>query len=667
MKETYVFDIECYGNCFLVGVKRVRDGKIRIFEQSDREKIDYDLLRRILSSALIIGYNSKTYDIPVLWYAIQGADVHTPNGGYSTHDGVYRRDRTNAEIKLISNRIIQGGLKWWDVEREIGIEIPRGLNHVDLIEVQPNPFASLKMLNGRMHGRWMQDLPYHHEDVLTFEQIDRLREYLHNDLAATESLWEILREPMELRETVGAQIGVDLRSMSDTQMGLAIIKHRVEKALGHRLRRKESRRAAPFQYAPPAYLSFQTPVLRDMLERVRQHTFIVQANGKVELPDFLTQPFRIGETEYAMGIGGLHSTEANRSVRADHEFALVDADVASYYPAIILSLGLFPQEVGPVFLDVYRGIRDDRVAAKRAKNKAVDKGLKIALNGTFGSLGSPYKFVYAPHLLIAVTLTGQLALLMLIERAAAAGIQVVSANTDGVVFRCPRADYAGLDGARLRASTLADITAAWEHDTQFDLEFAEYRALYNQNVNSYFAIKADGGHKRKGPFSNPWNPHPDDWNPFYGGQLMKNPQATICSDAALALIKDGTPVRETIRACRDIRQFVTVIKVTKGATWRGGYLGKVVRYYWGLDGDPILEAEPNALGNHKQVAKTEGCRPCMTLPDELPDDIDYTRYEAETEHILTEIGFYGRPAEPVKFGRLTPAKLERLLPWLIAA
>jgi hypothetical protein len=43
----------------------------------------------------------------------------------------------------------------------------------------------------------------------------------------------------------------------------------------------------------------------------------------------------------------------------------VDADVASYYPAIILSLGLYPEAIGPAFLDVYREIRDQRVVAKR--------------------------------------------------------------------------------------------------------------------------------------------------------------------------------------------------------------------------------------------------------------------------------------------------------------
>lgn len=687
-RPTYVVDIETYRNVFLIGIKRLFDGKIRIFEQSHREKIDYDLLRRILMSAVIVTFNGKTYDAAIIWQAIEG--VRT--GGFceerpesteleQIYDDEYvqevRRDRTNAELKFSSDRIIQGNLKWWDVERELGIEIPRNFNHIDLIEPQPNPFASLKILNGRMHGRHMQDLPYDPDDELADYQIDELRRYLHNDLAATELLWDTLREPIELREKMGEAIGMDLRSMSDTQMGLAIIKKRCEDALGHRLKRDGGAPSAKaFFYKPPAYIRFESPLLRDRLERLCEHQFVVQSNGKVELPDFLTEPFRLGASEYAMGIGGLHSTESNRAIQSDSRAVLVDADVASYYPAIILSLGLYPQRIGPVFLDVYRGIRDDRVAAKKAKNKVIDKGLKIALNGTFGSLGSPYKIVYAPDLMIAVTLTGQLALLMLIERAEAAGIPVVSANTDGVLFQCPRGLYAGVERDRLLPCRLAEITGEWERETQFDLEFNEYRAIYNQSVNSYFAIKANGGHKRKGPLGNPWNRHPDDFDPVRG-QLMKNPQATICSNAALARIKHGTPISETIRDCRDIRQFVTVIKVTGGATWRGGYLGKVVRYYWATDGDDILRAKPNAQGTHAKVPKTDGAAPIMTFepalgapedaPWVLPADIDYARYEAEAETILRDLGFYGRPAEPMRFGVLTEKKLEQVLLLALAA
>ena len=57
------------------------------------------------------------------------------------------------------------------------------------------------------------------------------------------------------------------------------------------------------------------------------------------------------------------------------------------------------------------------------------------LNGTFGKTGSPYSVLFAPEMMIQTTITGQLALLMLIEHLETASISVISANTDGIVIQ----------------------------------------------------------------------------------------------------------------------------------------------------------------------------------------------------------------------------------------
>lgn len=82
------------------------------------------------------------------------------------------------EIKEAANHIITSGIKWWEVERELGVTIPKWLNHIDLMEVNPAVRQSLKVLNGRLHGRWMQDLPYHHDAVITEEQRPLLQSLL---------------------------------------------------------------------------------------------------------------------------------------------------------------------------------------------------------------------------------------------------------------------------------------------------------------------------------------------------------------------------------------------------------------------------------------------------------------------------------------------------------
>lgn len=609
-KPILICDIETYKNFFLVSFQRLSDGKRRHFELSDRSSIDLDSLRAITMQNRIVTYNGMNYDIPMIFYALTGV--------------------SNIELKRASDRIINGNVKYWQVEDLLGIQIPRKLEHWDLMEPQPNAFASLKTLNGRMHGPKMQDLPYEPDAVLSHAQMDEVISYCWNDIEATASLFYALKEPLALRAALGPEFGFDFMSKSDAQLGETIIKKRVEKATGERIQRVDTPAGTSFGYKVPDWAVFTRPDLREVVDRLREIEFYVQGDGKVELPKWLSgKQITIGETTYAMGIGGLHSTEANRAVHSDENHQLIDADVESQYPNIILSLGLYPKAVGPKFLPVYGGIKDDRVAAKMRKDKVKDQGYKIALNGGgFGKLGSRYSFMFAPHLLIAVTLTGQLSLLLLIERAEAAGISVVSGNTDGVVFRCP---------LHLR-ETLDEITAQWQRDTSFKLEFNEYESLYNLSVNTYIAVKPDGKVKRKGTLSNPWKDND------IRGMLMKNPNAVVCSDAVAELIVNGTPIEETIRGCTDIRDFVTVVNVKGGGTWRGGYLGKVVRYYWAHGGEEIFYKTPHErTGNFKKVPRTDGCRPLMDLPDEVPADIDYDRYIAEANEILMDIGYTERP------------------------
>src|SRR5687767_7431470 len=124
---------------------------------------------------------------------------------------------------------------------------------------------------------------------------------------------------------------------------------------------------------------------------------------------------------------------------------------------------------------------------EKASLKVEIDGKKIQTNGVFGKLGSPYSPLGAPDLMIAVTLTGQLAVLMLVDRAEAAGLPVISANTDGIIFHYERSRQADLDA----------VLAAWEFDTGFVIERTAYKALYSASVNSYVAIREDGKIKRK--------------------------------------------------------------------------------------------------------------------------------------------------------------------------
>lgn len=584
-----VFDTEIYVNFILFLFQEIETGKLTSFEHP----FDLDALREYVMDHQLITFNGMGFDIPLLMLALKGAEA--------------------AQIKHAANRIIQGRLKPWNFEKEFLVTVaPPELDHIDLMEVAPLS-GSLKLYGGRMHSTHLQDLPVPPDAVVTEEQKVGLREYCANDLHTTMDLYRALKEPLALRVKMTAEYGIDLRSKSDAQIAEAIIKQEVEKKLGHRLQKPGSMEGNQYSYAIPDWMEFKQV---EILEDVRQAKFIVNDKGSVLIPEELkTKKIQIRAGVYRMGIGGLHSSETNQTEEEDQWYGIADFDVTSYYPTIILNQRLFPPHIGEEFLEVYQGIVDRRIAAKKAKNTSVAESLKIAINGSFGKFGSKYSTLYAPGLMIQVTITGQLALLMLIEALAMTpGVEVISANTDGVTCRF---------GWVAEQEMLAAVKR-WEARTGFTLERANYRGLYSRDVNNYIAVKTDGEVKTKGVYGK-------------GLPLHKNPYAAICSQAVIDKVSLGASIEGTIRACKDIRKFVCVRKVAHGAIWKGQALGRFIRWYYGKY---ELESIHDSINNYL-VPNTEGAIPLMTLPDRMPGDLDHEWYIREATELYNALG--GQP------------------------
>lgn len=263
----------------------------------------------------------------------------------------------------------------------------------------------------------------------------------------------------------------------------------------------------------------------------------------------------------------------------------------------------------------------------KAKNEA--ESLKVTANGSFGKFGSPFSVLYSPNLMIQTTITGQLAILILIEALERRGMQVVSANTDGFVTKVPKA----------RRAEFEALIFEWEWDTGLGTEETSYRSLHSRDVNNYVAIPVDGKVKLKGALATGGPGQPGAMG------MKKNPTNEICIDAVVAYLKDGTPLADTIYECDDIRRFVTVRRVNGGCMKDDELVGKVVRWYYARGVTGTLQYKIN--GN--DVPKSEGAKPLMVLPDECPDDIDREWYVREATAMLQDIGH--RVIDPKLAGR----------------
>lgn len=254
----------------------------------------------------------------------------------------------------------------------------------------------------------------------------------------------------------------------------------------------------------------------------------------------------------------------------------------------------------------------EELKAPYKKAGVISDGLKITLNGSFGKLGSMYSKLYAPDLMLQVTITGQLMLLMLIEQLENVGISVKSSNTDGVEILCPKD----------KQDKLEAIVFDWELATGMVMEHGHYKALYARDVNNYVAVY-DGYTKAKGVYAEP--------------TLSKNSEYPIVFTAIKEYLLNGKPMRHTIAECEDVTQFLTARTVKGGAVWREQYLGKMVRWYYAEDGESI-----HYDTNGNKVPKSDGAKPMMDLPSGLvsnmPNDLDYEKYlELAVKH-LADLG-----------------------------
>ena len=615
-----------------------------------------------------VGFNSENFDRPLLAMAVMG------------------HDETN--IKVVAQNIIDHKMMSWQTYREYDIDFIE-YDHIDIKEVPKGVMLSLKVYEGRMHSPNLQDMPFHHdEEIDTPKKRKIVEDYCWNDISETKRLFLTMKEEVELREQLGEQYGVDIRSKSDAQCAEAILKKVCSIGKGDKVV------PGSVRYSCPKFIKTNSKLINEIIAMCEDHKFIINfANGSPEFPEFLTEPIAINGGVYQMGIGGLHSKHDKKiHLKADPDAGLLlsDFDVASYYPNIMIKAGLIPNlggNKGALFLDAYQDIYEQRIAAKRKGDKSRAETLKIVLNGTFGKLGSIYCSFYAPALMLAVTITGQLNLLCLIyELTNIKGVTVESANTDGIMVAYP------LDK---RDRVLKRIQLNSKR-TQFEYEETPYEQVALKDVNSYFAVPAPSlaavidktginstvnkklDVKRKWAYSKA------------GVKENTNPTMEVCSDAVEQYLLGNHEIENWIRAEKDIRKFVEIRGVKKPGGVQHKYEVEVddwvlikdfgtaknewYRQAWLDKGwepgvqrasikrksrpDPAIEGHGGKpfgrvarwymtnnvlpsityVESGNQVAGTAGSKLCMTLPDKLPKDLNIQWYIDEAYRILDDCG-----------------------------
>lgn len=518
----YTYDIETYPNVFTCHFTHVATDTRWEFEISpyhdDTNKFISFMMTLKHLGAVLVGYMNMEFDYPVVHHLMS-----LPHIGF---EGTYQKAQElfNAPHHLKHKMVIYGfkqHVKQLDLMK---------INHFDNNAKR----TRLKDLEFCMRLKDVEDLPYPPGTILTKPQIEVLNTYNGYDVFVTSLFFVRNLAAIEFREKLTDKYDKDFTNYNDTKIGKEYFIMELEKK-GVKCFDKVNGEKVPRQTIRPSivitdvifpYISFEHPTFNQLLADLRSKTI---TNTKGVFKDMV---YNVAGIDYKIGTGGLHGSVVGKDVRSTNTHQLVDVDVASFYPNTAIKNKMFPQHLGIEFCDIYLDVYNQRLSYSK---KQVENGmLKLALNGVYGDSNQIHSPFYDPFYTMQITINGQLLLLMLIDQLIKIpGLKMIQGNTDGVTFLCPR-EYMEHQRA---------VCKWWEGLTLLTLEEVLYSRMMVLNVNSYMAVKEDGGIKRIKDYCHETaeqNPATREL-PYY-----KDWSSLVVPKAAQAVLLDGADVREFI-------------------------------------------------------------------------------------------------------------------------
>lgn len=521
---------------------------------------------------------------------------------------------------------------------------PFKINHYD----NKNRMVGLKRLEFEMDMVDLEVMPVHHTKTnLTREEVVKTIKYCIKDVKATYRFFLITigetehplykgNNQVQLRFDIEKEFGLKCLNFSDSKIGDEIIKkyycEETNKEYSELPKKGTFRKDIRLYQCIAKYIKFETPQLKKFLKDT--------SNKVLGIKDEFKETIDFYGVKYSFMKGGLHSENKPQIFEEDNDHLIIDWDVSSYYPAIIINNGKYPSHLGKAFLRGYIKLYEKRLKLKPLakddkKIKGIVGALKLAVNAVYGKSSDMTSWLYDRLLTMFTTITGEFSLMMLIEKYELSGIKVISANTDGVTIRIHKS----------LIDKMHEINQWWMDITKYNLERTDYRKIVFSSVNDYIAIKTDGKLKKKGDFLTDF-------------ELHKNKSARVVNIALEKYFVNGIPVEETIKNHKNIYDFALRQKSSKNFHYEGIKMNgksnektvydKLIRYYVAKKGEKILKIKnPECTTNAAPVSQVHAggwlCHVCNHLPKSHPlDNINYSFYINKANKIVDNIRYEGR-------------------------
>ena len=238
---------------------------------------------------------------------------------------------------------------------------------------------------------------------------------------------------IELRQSIAKKYGLPCLNYNDIKLGTELIlklycqKFRQDPKIIRKLRTPRS--SIKLKNCLPKWTKFESKEFLTLQKQIEQTTLI---NTKGEFSfSVIFQGIKI---DY--GTGGAHACITPGVYESNNEKIIIDADADALYPCLAINQGLYPEHLGPGFLNIYR----DEIVYKRIKEKhkpklerdfVIVEGFKLAANGFYGKTNSDDSYAYDPLYSMKTTISGQIMISMWIEKLVKSipDVQIIQVNT----------------------------------------------------------------------------------------------------------------------------------------------------------------------------------------------------------------------------------------------
>lgn len=632
MKKTpEVYDLECLSNLFTYTGFDCIEKKYYQFVICDWRNDYLDLYRHLISrNIFLVGFNNKSYDSPLLHHLLRHFEEYCQLSGFELSQKLYNK----------SQQIIDQEYSELSDKNEL---IPQ----IDLYKIwHYNNLArstSLKDLEIAMRMDNVEEMPLHHTHWCSPGDEELILSYNLNDVKATYEFFLVTlgkteyplykgKDKIDLRLQIQNKFKIPCINYPDVKIGeqlittlycnkLYIPPYELKKLGG------SHRPVIHLKDCIPHWANFKSKEFNEIKNKF-SNTVITNIKGS------FSESVLFHGIKLDYGTGGVHSCCKPGVYNADDYWMILDEDVGSLYPSLAIQLNLYPEHLGPAFLDIYdKDIVSVRLSEKKKPKKDRDmvimEGFKLAANGIYGKSGEETSILYDPLYTMKTTIGGQMFLSLWTEKLVEAipEIKFIQHNTDGITYLLPRKD---LDKAKQVSEEMTKLTGLYIEDNT-------YTKFVVRDVNNYLAVYESGDIKYKGCFE-------------IDKEFHKDPSMRIVPIVVKEYFINNIPVEKTIKNHTDIYDFCLRLKTNSKSTpiFRHIVNDKIVddkldrttRYY-------ISKSSKNSgtllkdFGNNRMSGVNVGYSVTLFNKYELKNmedyNIDYNFYIAEARKIINAV------------------------------